>query len=153
DEGPQPRGKQVKKPGGIWYTPTTGIWQTPWLEPVGLAHLDRLKITPHFDESAVTVQAHGITTGAQPSFKVEVMENDAVVQVGTLDTMITTRSIPPQIAPSIKLSIPNPKPWTPDTPYLYTLRITLSENGAKVDELTSYFGLRKISLARDEQGA
>ena len=40
DAGTQPRGKQVRKPGGIWYTPTSGIWQTVWLEPVSAAHID-----------------------------------------------------------------------------------------------------------------
>ena len=40
DAGPQPRGKQVRKPGGIWYTPSSGIWQTVWLEPVGAAHME-----------------------------------------------------------------------------------------------------------------
>src|SRR5262249_18574976 len=42
DKGPQPRGKQVSRPGGIYYTPTTGIWQTVWLEPVAAVHIEHL---------------------------------------------------------------------------------------------------------------
>ena len=56
DAGTQPRGKQVRKPHGIWYTPTSGIWQTVWLEPVNAAYITDLKITPDVDNSAVTVR-------------------------------------------------------------------------------------------------
>ena len=55
DEGTQPRGKQVKKPGGIFYTASTGIWQTAWLEPVNRAdHIESLKIVPNVDGEEVT---------------------------------------------------------------------------------------------------
>jgi beta-galactosidase/beta-glucuronidase len=56
DAGYQPRGKQVRNPGGIWYTPTTGIWQTVWLEPVAASHVESIRIVPDVDASAVTVQ-------------------------------------------------------------------------------------------------
>ncbi len=55
DAGPQPRGKQVRKPGGIWYTPVSGIWQTVWLEPVSEARITRLKLTPLLDRNASQV--------------------------------------------------------------------------------------------------
>jgi hypothetical protein len=152
DGGPQPRGKQVRKPGSIWYTPTSGIWQTVWLEPVASAHLESIKITPSFDESAVAVRAHGISTGGKTTFKVQVLDGKKVVQEGVVETMITTVSIPPQISPSIKLSVPNAKPWSPDSPFLYGLRITLLENGKRVDQLESYFGMRKIALGKDAAG-
>src|SRR5437660_6817590 len=58
DAGPQPRCKQVRKPGGIWYTPTSGIWQTVWLEPVSATSMRSVTITPDFDGSAVAVLAH-----------------------------------------------------------------------------------------------
>ncbi len=151
DAGYQPRGKQVRKPGGIWYTPTTGIWQTVWVEPVAPSYLRRLRLTPNLDESSVTVQANGVVQG-KPALKVEVFDGEQVVQEGTLETMITTRSLPPQIAPSIKLSVPNAKPWSPDSPFLYGLRITLLDDGKPVDEIRSYFGMRKIALGRDADG-
>src|SRR5262249_6063179 len=53
DAGPEPRGKQVRKPGGIWYTPTSGIWQTVWLEPVNETHIRALKFTPDVDKGTV----------------------------------------------------------------------------------------------------
>jgi len=55
DRGPQPHGKQVEKPGGIHYTPTTGIWQTVWLEPVNEAFIKELSITTDIDTGAVTI--------------------------------------------------------------------------------------------------
>ncbi len=59
DAGTQPRGKQVRQPHGIWYTSTSGIWQTVWLEPVNAAYISDLKITPDVDHSSVTI--HPIT--------------------------------------------------------------------------------------------
>jgi hypothetical protein len=152
DAGTQPRGKQVRRPGGIWYTPTSGIWQTVWLEPVHASHIRTLRLTPDVDNSSVLVQANALNTGGKPSFKVEVLDGRKVVQEATLEQMISTRSIPPQIAPSVKLSVPKAKLWSPDSPHLYGLRITLLEGGKKVDEFESYFGLRKIAVAKDADG-
>ena len=72
DAGTQPRGKQVRKPGGIFYTPTTGIWQTVWLEPVPKAHIDRLKIVPDLDRKQVhvTIVDSGPAVGDRISVRV-----------------------------------------------------------------------------------
>ena len=70
DAGYQPRGKQIRNPHGIWYTPTSGIWQTVWLEPVSPAYLQNLKLTPSLDDSSVTVQAQGIGGNGKTSVKV-----------------------------------------------------------------------------------
>src|SRR5262245_39713596 len=56
DGGPQPRGKQVRNPHGIWYTPTSGIWQTVWMEPVAATHVKNLKITPNVDRDEAIVE-------------------------------------------------------------------------------------------------
>src|SRR5438128_6340223 len=80
DAGPQPRGKQVRKPGGIWYTPTSGIWQTVWLEPVGAMAIHRLRIIPDVDQSRVIVEVdvHGGSPGKPPEgtlkVRVEVLD-------------------------------------------------------------------------------
>jgi hypothetical protein len=152
DAGYQPRGKQIRNPHGIWYTPTSGIWQTVWLEPVAAAHIRSFRITPSVDDASVTIRANALNPGGKPSFKVEVLDGQRVIQEASLDTMVSTRSIPPQVAPSIKLSVPNAKLWSPDSPHLYGLRLTFSEDGKKVDEIESYFGLRKIALGKDEKG-
>src|SRR5215471_13114353 len=56
DAGTQPRGKQVRKPNSIWYTPTSGIWQTVWLEPVSSAYIKDLKLIPDIDKSQITIR-------------------------------------------------------------------------------------------------
>ena len=55
DMGPQPRGKQVSNPNGIWYTPVTGIWQSVWLEPVPKTHISSLRISPDIDANTLSV--------------------------------------------------------------------------------------------------
>src|SRR5688572_24960283 len=69
DAGPQPRGKQVRKPGGIWYTPVSGIWQTVWLEPIVGASIMRLELTPDVDASVLNIMAGGYK--AEGQFTVE----------------------------------------------------------------------------------
>lgn len=65
NEGPQPRGKQVKNPEGIWYTPVTGIWQTVWIEPVNAKNIIALKTTPNIDQNSISIKAEvaGATIG------------------------------------------------------------------------------------------
>jgi hypothetical protein len=152
DKGFQARGKQVSNPHGIWYTPVSGIWQTVWIEPVAPTYLRRLSITPDIDTSTVTVAAQGIVARGQPGVRVEVLDRDAVIQSREQQVMIMTRSIPPQIAPRIQLTIPEPKLWTPDAPHLYTLRVTLLQDGQPVDQVTSYVGMRKIAMVKDKDG-
>jgi len=152
DAGTQPRGKQVRKPEGIYYTPTTGIWQTVWIEPVGATHMERLSIRPDFDGSAVEVLASGPGMGGPARFEVEVLDGDDVVAREATDRIPATRSMPPRLAPRLAVKIPAAKPWTPDSPHLYTLRITLWENDQVADRIESYFGMRKIEVATDADG-
>jgi beta-galactosidase/beta-glucuronidase len=60
DEGPQPRGKQVVKPEGIWYTPVTGIWQTVWIEAVPDSYISSIKPTPDVDNQSVSINATAV---------------------------------------------------------------------------------------------
>ena len=146
DAGTQPRGKQVRRPEGIYYTPVTGIWQTVWIEPVSQTHMTRLLIRPDFDGSAVEVAATGPGTGGPATFEVEVLDGDEVVARAMTDQIISTRSQPPQLAPRVTVKLPAAKSWSPDSPHLYGLRITLSENGRVADRVESYFGMRKIEI-------
>src|SRR5690606_4733574 len=79
DQGFQPRGKQVNRPEGIWYTPVTGIWQTVWLEPVPETYIENLKITPNIDNNTLKVEA--IVNSVTSAQKVEVVikEGDKIV--------------------------------------------------------------------------
>jgi hypothetical protein len=150
DAGTQPRGKQVLKPQGIWYTPTTGIWQTVWLEPVGVSRIDGLTITADADRATVTVaidKRHVVETFRGS----HVLE--ATVLCGGCEVATATS---PSDRLSAQLAIPDARLWSPDDPFLYDLRLRLIwRDGAErklIDEVTSYFGLRKISLGKDEAG-
>jgi beta-galactosidase/beta-glucuronidase len=141
DAGTQPRGKQVRKPGGIWYTPTSGIWQTVWLEPVNAAYIKSLKITPDVDESAVTVRP--ITTSTMGQFTLELTVRDRGGKV--YDATVTPGG-------EVKMPVKKARLWSPEDPYLYELIVKLKLGGRTIDQVKSYFGMRKISLGKDEKG-
>ena len=136
DLGGQPRGKQKLKPGSIMYTATTGIWQTVWLEPVAPAHIESLKIVPDVDESCLRLTVFG---------------SGSVEAVASEDGKVIAQ-VTGQAGSELKLSIPSPKLWSPDSPHLYDLRVSLKSGEKTVDAVTSYFGMRKIALGKDDKG-
>lgn len=141
DDGPQPRGKQVKKPEGIWYTPVTGIWQTVWLEAVPKTFIAATRHTPDIDAGTISVQADVTQAQAGDQLKIEVMNGTAVVASQ-------------QTAPSATavINLKEPKLWSPASPFLYDLKITLLRKGKAVDQVKSYFAMRKVSMAPDKNG-
>ncbi len=132
----QPRGKQVLDPKGIWYTAVTGIWQTVWLEPVPQQYIRSLKITPNIDRSEVVVEAN-IAGGGE--LQVEVRDQDRVIARAK-----TSAESPATIR------IPDAKLWSPDTPHLYDLKVSLIDGDATADGVRSYFGMRKIALGKHD---
>jgi len=139
--GPQPRGKQVKEPKGIWYTPVTGIWQTVWLEPVPQKSIRKLKTVPDIDNGTVIVLTE--TEGANYGDLVEVTVFDGNSTIATAKSAIGEKLV---------LSIDNAKLWSPESPFLYDLSVKLISDGKVSDEVKSYFGMRKISVKKDEYG-
>lgn len=139
--GIQSRGKQTLRPEGIFYTPTTGIWQTVWLEPVPRTSIEELRITPDTDAGVVrlTVNAHGDLYASSVQ---------AVALAG--GTQVAKASGPP--GREFTMRIPEPRLWSPDRPFLYDLRITLRQYGRMVDSVASYFGMRKVSLGKGAGG-
>jgi PA14 domain-containing protein/concanavalin A-like lectin/glucanase superfamily protein/glycosyl hydrolase family 127 (putative beta-L-arabinofuranosidase)/glycosyl hydrolase family 2/beta-L-arabinofuranosidase (glycosyl hydrolase family 127)/3-keto-disaccharide hydrolase/putative Ig domain-containing protein len=135
DGGGQPRGKQTLYPGGIMYTSCSGIWQPVWLEPVPATSVAAIKLVPDIDNQllSVTVALSGPANG---------ITVNAVARVGS--NIVSTVSGSPGSA--LMLPVPNPTLWTPTNPFLYDLDITVSNAAARVDSVTSYFGMRKISL-------
>ena len=137
DAGPQPVGKQRRDPGGILYTPTTGIWQTVWLEPVSQTYIRTLRITPSVDDGCVSVNVNA--RGA--------------VALSAFDGSTEISKVTGQAGRELKLPVPNAKLWSPDSPFLYGLKVSLLDSaGKKVDEVQSYFGMRKVSLGRGADG-
>jgi beta-galactosidase/beta-glucuronidase len=140
DDGPQPRGKQVNKPHAIWYTPVTGIWQTVWLEAVPKTYLNGFLQTPDIDLKYLSVAT--TVQNAQPGDQVRISALDGTQLVAEQLFDVSGGS----------LSIPNPKLWSPSDPFLYDLKIAIVRKGKVVDEIKSYFAMRKISMAPDEHG-
>lgn len=141
DDGPQPRGKQVKKPKGIWYTPVTGIWQTVWMEAVPESYIIATKQTPNIDEHSLTLRANVNQQQKGDQLKVEILDGTTVIKQATAD------------AGSIMvLQLQNEKLWSPNQPFLYDLRISLVRNNKVIDQVGSYFAMRKISVGTDVNG-
>jgi hypothetical protein len=142
DAGTQPRGKQVNKPGGIYYTPTTGIWQTVWLEPVPERRIQSLKIIPDVDRSRVRLK-----------FMLNHPDKEHQVRaVVTAQNKQVTSGVVSHDAVGLDLTIKEPELWSFDHPFLYDLRVELLDKGKVVDAVESYFGMRKISVGQDEKG-
>ena len=142
DAGYQPRGKQVANPDGIWYTPVTGIWQTVWLEPVDQLHISHLRITPDIDRRILTVDP--LVEGMQESDIIEVKVYDKDKLVGTEKS---TNSQPVEIVMPADVKL-----WSPESPFLYDLRVTVWRGGKVRDEVSSYAAMRKFSSMRDKSG-
>jgi beta-galactosidase/beta-glucuronidase len=141
DSGFQPRGKQVSNPNGIWYTSVTGIWQTVWIEPVSEKHVVGVKTVPNIDKSLLTVNVKA--ANALPSDVVEVK----ILSEGKIVT-----SAKAVVSETFELNVPDAKLWSPETPFLYDLEISLYSGGKTVDKVKSYFAMRKVSTKRDGKG-
>ena len=135
---PQLRGKQHFKPSGIVYTPVSGIWQTVWLEAVSNeAYLGEVKITTDIDKGTVKITPFG-HEALRSSYKVKasIYKNKSKIAEGS----VSTNKL-------IELKIREPKLWSPDNPNIYDLKLTLTNpKGKIIDQVDSYFGMRKISL-------
>jgi beta-galactosidase/beta-glucuronidase len=141
DSDYQPRGKQVSKPEGIWYTSVTGIWQTVWLEPVNKKHIVSVKTIPDVDKGRISVDVHAANT--QPADVVEVK----ILEAGKAVAIAKAAS-----CQMLELNVPDAKLWSPETPFLYDMEIKLYSKGVEVDRIKSYCAMRKISVKRDANG-
>ena len=118
-----PYGKQSKKRGGMWYTPTSGMRGMPWLEFVPKQYIEALHITPTLDSVAITVR------GCETALKTITYETE--------NAPVTTQFT----GKCVTLNIGNPRLWSPDDPYVYRFTIQCGE-----DTVSSYFALREISV-------
>jgi hypothetical protein len=148
-DGDQPYGKQTFRPEGIWYTAVSGIWQTVWLEP----------LPRRGNENAVTA-INSIYTRTKINGEVDVFADiegeESPPQFAVRATAILDGA-PGAIGTSkpgepVRLKIPKPRLWSPDSPTLYDLRVEYLHDGAPVDSAMSYFGIREIALKKDKFG-
>ena len=138
DSAFQPRGKQVANPNGIWYTAVTGIWQTVWMEPVNEVVVESYSAKADIEKSILNVRA--IARGAKvgDDCLIELIENGEVISSANGADVI--------------LNVENPKLWSPDSPHLYDLRITIFRNGEILDQVMGYAAMREISVVVDKKG-
>lgn len=141
DKGFQPRGKQVDDPRGIWYTSVTGIWQTVWIEAVNENYLTSVKSIPDIDQKTLTITACPAERKAGDITEVRVLDNGKIIGTG--------KSAAGEEA---FVTLSGMKLWSPETPFLYDLEISLTRNGKILDQVKSYAGMRKISTKPDAGG-
>lgn len=121
----QQRGKQKLKHGGIWYTPSSGIWQTVWIESLVKEYIRDIKITPDIDTSTIKLEIE-----SPLAYKVILNESGKELYSGN--------------DKKISIALENVNLWSPENPYLYYITI---DNGA--DKIESYFAMRKFSIEED----
>lgn len=141
NEGSQPVGKQSVHPNGIWYTPVTGIWQTVWLEQVPETYIVSTSQVPDIDHQQLHLNVN--TENLQAG-------DEIVASVWDVNNEIAQKTI--TAGNEIVLDIPNAKLWSPQDPFLYDLKIAIKRKGKTIDEIGSYFGMRKIALGKDANG-
>lgn len=133
----QERGKQKLNPEGLFYTPISGIWQTVWLEPVPKNYITWFRLTPDIDSGELSVAIQADNNENSEFEAIVYAERERIVSGKTKANDI------------LKLKISNPRLWSPDSPFLYDIAIRLVNNNHPVDEIRSYFGMRKFSIGRD----
>lgn len=133
DSGVYGMGKQRYRRGGIWYTATSGIWQTVWLESVPENYVKSIRLTPDLDERALRWH---IEADRPAGARFTVRAAGTVIAEGCADEDGNGTAV----IPAAQL-----RPWRPEDPFLYDVEIVLEE-----DRVTSYFGMRKCSLMQHE---
>ncbi|MCX6872710.1 MAG: beta-galactosidase [Verrucomicrobia bacterium] len=136
--GLQPCGKQSGDQSySCFYTRTTGIWQPVWLEAVGSSYVESISVVPDPDNSRVLITAH-----------INGPDNDLTLKAEAFvdGRLVGSDSAAGPWQSCLVLNLKEKKLWAPDSPFLYDLKLTLCSGKTKIDELKSYFGLRKITI-------
>ncbi|KZV89230.1 alpha-L-arabinofuranosidase B [Exidia glandulosa HHB12029] len=126
-----PIGKQRNGPYSIYYTAASGIWQTVWLEPTNAAHITQLDTEPDIHEGVLNLAVK--TAGASGQTLTAVVSSKGK-EVGKVSGAV---------GKSLRIPVPNARLWSPDDPFLYDLRVTLSSG----DVVDGYFGMRSVGTA------
>ena len=140
DEGISPHGKQVLKPQDVFYTATSGIWQTVWMESVPKTYIRNVETSSDIDAGTLRVKVDVAEASSAYSIRTTVLEGTKIVAEGEMSSARSFR-------------IDHPHLWSPGDPFLYGLRVQLVKDGEVIDEVKSYAGLRKIEIRKDAKGA
>ncbi len=128
-----PYGKQSRTPGGMWYTPVSGIWQSVWMEAVPVKHIRSLRITPDL-------------TGIDLEVDSDAPHCDVTVRLGA---EVVARASWSLTGKPRRIEIPakSRRLWSPQSPTLYDVVIRAGQ-----DEVSSYFALRTVEIRPDKSG-
>ncbi len=144
-----PRGKQYwkDKSEGIFYNRTTGIWQTVWLEAVEETYLDKVYITPDLDNMQVEFN-YEIVGKKAVELRTEIYLGDELLVINTIETKRNAASYKVLLDQQIlkNWNFQENLAWTPENPILFDVIFKVYEDGREVDHVTSYFGMRKVSI-------
>ncbi len=141
NKGTQARGKQVSKPHGIWYTPSSGIWQTVWLEPVNDLHLGSFRIVTDASTGTIKIKPGILNIQEGVKTRVQVSKDNKILD--QIETSMNNEII---------INLEEYIPWSPENPQLYDIEIELVLNGKITDKIRTYAGFRDISLGKTEDG-
>jgi beta-galactosidase/beta-glucuronidase len=145
DADGQMRGEQVRKPERIWYTPSTGIWQTVWLEPVAgarIASIDATTSWPTQDSIRIVPRIEG--AGRFDTLRVRLLDGSRAVTEVLSEFGDTTAAR--VTIPIMDLGVKDGEPWTCDMPKLYEIEVRLSSRGEEIDLVRSKIGLRRVEF-------
>lgn len=144
-----PRGKQFweKRSSGIFYTRTTGIWQTVWLEAVNETYLSKVWLTPDLDNLAVNIE-YEIEGTAAVELDIALSFSGSELVRHTIRAARNAGACKIVIDQQIlsKWNFQEDLVWSPERPRLFDVDFTLTQDGDTVDEVRSYFGMRKVSI-------
>lgn len=153
DQDEQPRGKQVLNPEHIWYRATSGIWQTVWLEPVPEVAVAAISTVASRDG---LVDLGIIVNADAEQYDTENWQIEVAVQLRDEPVL---REVHPFVSEPedpwlgrVRVNVPNPALWSPESPHLYDLKVTLKHGDEVLDEVTSYFGIREVAVEPDSKG-
>jgi len=133
----QPLGKQLAR-GRIFYTRTTGIWQSVWMEPVAERHVRTLGLTPDLAGGHLSVAA-GIRGGGGARLEATVRDDDG--RVVAREDVATAEGVT-----SMRLRVLAVRPWSPESPSLYGVDLRVRRDGETVDHVRSYTAFRTVEV-------
>lgn len=143
DNSYQPRGKQVCQSSGIWYTPVTGIWQTVWMEPVAKTHVSNYYIVSDVDKAQMNVEVAAQNLQAGDAVRFELIEGGEGYSAEKPGTKVLASA--EVVDGKAVVEVPDMNTWSPDSPYLYGVRVSVLRKGKVVDSVNGYTAMRKVS--------
>ncbi|MEG1845917.1 MAG: glycoside hydrolase family 2 TIM barrel-domain containing protein [Oscillospiraceae bacterium] len=138
DFGWQQRGKQVNEPHGFWYTATSGIWQTVWLESVNNCYIKKIKMLPNIDNKTVNIKTE-LSETENTKLRLSIFDNEELL-------------LEKEISNNEDILMPKFICWCPENPKLYDIKLEVYKDDILCDNIKSYFGMRKFAVQNDKYG-